>query len=237
MKTCWGIAAAITLLAGLAVADEGKPSPSLKWEETIQGFEKQDAATPVAPGGILFLGSSSIRMWDLEKWFPGMPALNRGFGGSEIADSLYYFDRVVVPYAPKAIVFYAGDNDMARGKTAEQVTNDYKAFAAKVHEALPDATLIFVPIKPSTARWRLYPEMKKANDAIKALTEMDEREFFLEFEAHMLDDKGKPKKDLLQEDGLHMTEDGYQIWTDLVKPQLEALLTSNNEETAPTPSE
>tara|TARA_R110001592_G_scaffold51123_2_gene157663 strand:+ start:176 stop:895 length:720 start_codon:yes stop_codon:yes gene_type:complete len=239
MLKTWGFVAAIVVVAGLALADEEKPSPSLKWEEAIQAFEKQDAENPVAPGGILFLGSSSIRMWDLGKWFPDMPVLNRGFGGSEIADSLYYFDRLVVPYGPKAIVFYAGDNDVAHGKTAEQVLDDYKAFAARVHEAFPEAKLLYVPIKPSLARWNLYPEMKKANDSIKAAIETDERETYIEIEGPMLDDKGKPKKDLLLEDGLHMTDGGYQIWTDLVKPQLTTMLAPKAEsvEAAPPTSE
>ena len=228
----------LLLLAGLAHTDEEKPSPSLKWEEAIQAFEKQDTTAPVAPGGILFLGSSSIRMWDLGKWFPDMPVTNRGFGGSEIADSLYYFDRLVVPYAPKAIVFYAGDNDVAKGKTADRVAADYQAFAAKVFEVLPEAKLFYMPIKPSTARWRLYPEMKKANDAIKAHISTDERQVYVDIEAQMLDDKGKPRKELLLEDGLHMTDAGYQIWTDLVKPQLDALLVPIAEpvvEAAPAP--
>lgn len=214
---------ATVLIAGAVTAAE-EESPSKRWESSIQGFEKQDAENPIVPGGILFLGSSSIRMWDLNQWFPDLPAVNRGFGGSEIADSIYYFDRLVVPYAPAAIVFYAGDNDVAKGKTADQVTNDYKAFAGKVHEAFPEARLFYVAIKPSTARWNLYPEMKKANVAIKTHTETHEREIFLDIEAGMLDAKGKPKKELLLKDGLHMTDAGYQIWTDLVKPQLEALL-------------
>ena len=228
----------LLLLTGLVQADDEKPSPSLKWEDTIQAFEKQYAAAPVAPGGILFLGSSSIRMWDLGKWLPDMPAVNRGFGGSEIADSLYYFDRLVLPYAPKAIVFYAGDNDIAHGKTADQVTKDFQAFSARVIEALPEAKLFYVPIKPSTARWRLYAEMKKANETIKAHIDMDERQVYLDIEPHMLDDKGKPRKDLLLEDGLHMTDAGYQIWTDLVKPQLDTLLAPKADpaaEAAPAP--
>ncbi len=217
------LATTFIVVAGMAGAEE-KVSPSEKWATSIQGFEKQDQDKPVASGGILFLGSSSIRMWNLGKFFPGMPVLNRGFGGSEIADSIYYFDRVVVPYAPAAIVFYAGDNDVAHGKTAEQVTKDYTIFAGKVHEIFPEARLLYVPIKPSIARWNLYPEMKKANEAIKAHCESDEREIFIDIEAKMLDAKGKPRKELLLKDGLHMTDAGYQIWADLVKPHLVAVL-------------
>lgn len=228
------IVAATAGVTGPAFGDEETKSPSLKWEEAIQAFEKQAAETPIAPGGVLFVGSSSIRMWDLPKWFPGMPTVNRGFGGSEIADSIYYFDRIVTPCQPAAIVFYAGDNDIARGKLAEQVFEDYKAFAAKVHEALPDSTLFFIAIKPSIARRNLYGEMKKANDLIKTYAETQEKEHFIDIGPPMIDDKGNAKKDLLLEDGLHMTDGGYQIWTDMVKPPLEALLAPAVEEVVET---
>jgi len=237
----WGMIATLVFTAGLARADEEKESPSLRWEENIQAFEKQDGEQPVAPGGVLFVGSSSIRMWDLAHWFPDLPTLNRGFGGSEIADSIYYFDRVVAPYKPAAIVFYAGDNDIAKGKTAESVFEHYKTFAARVHEALPEATLLFVGIKPSVSRWRLYPEMKKANELIRAHTEGQEREIFIDVEGPTTDDKGNPRKDLLLDDGLHLNEAGYEIWAGLVKGPLEELLApkadSPAEESDAAPSE
>ncbi len=117
----------LLLAAGPWAAADSPQDPALKWEPAIAAFEAQDQANPPTPGGILFLGSSSIRMWDLDTSFPGMAALNRGFCGSETSDSIYYFDRLVTPYAPSAIVFYAGDNDIARGKTAEQVTADFQS--------------------------------------------------------------------------------------------------------------
>jgi lysophospholipase L1-like esterase len=210
----FGMSLAISLAAH---AEDRAPE---RWEKAIAAFEAQDKANPPKPGGILFLGSSSIRMWDLGRWFPDLPVLNRGFGGSEISDSIHYFDRVVVPYKPSAIVFYAGDNDMARGKSAEQVASDFKAFAGKVWEALPDTRILFIGIKPSTARWNLYPEMKKANQRIQAYAGEEARLTFVDIEADMLGADGAPRKDLLKDDGLHMTEEGYRIWTDSVTAAL-----------------
>lgn len=211
----------LALLSGFVSAEEVDTSPA-RWEKTIAGFEAKDKENPVAPGGILFLGSSSIRMWELGKWFPGSPVLNRGFGGSEISDSLYYFDRIVLPYKPSAIVFYAGDNDIARNKSPETVTEDFKNLAAKVWEHLPETRILFIGIKPSTARWNLYPEMKKVNDAIRQLALSDPRLVLVDVESVMLGEDGLPRQEFLQKDGLHMTDAGYAAWTKLVSPLLPA---------------
>lgn len=192
-----------------------------RWEETIAAFEAQDQEHPPEPGGMLFLGSSSIRMWDLEEWFPDMHVLNRGFGGSQISDSIHYFDRVVAPYEPSAIVFYAGDNDVAVGKPAARVAGDFETFSGKMWAALPETEIYFIGIKPSTARWELYPEMKKANEAVAAQAAEEPRLTYVDIEDAMLGEDGIPRKDLLLKDGLHMTDEGYRIWTELVKAALE----------------
>lgn len=214
-------ALALCSFASLALAQEAE-NPHAQWEKAIADFEAQDREKPVAPGGILFLGSSSIRMWDLEKSFPGRPVLNRGFGGSQIADSLYFFDRVVLPYKPATIVFYAGDNDIAREKTAETVTADFQSLAAKVWEHFPETRILFIGIKPSTARWNLYPEMKKVNEAIGQWAQSEKRILLVDVEKAMLGEDGMPRQELLQKDGLHMTEEGYAVWTKLVTPLLPA---------------
>jgi len=214
-------ALALCSIAGLALAQEAENSHA-QWEKAIADFEAQDREHPVAPGGILFLGSSSIRMWDLEKSFPGRPVLNRGFGGSQIADSLFFFDRVVLPYQPSTIVFYAGDNDIAREKSAETVTADFKALAANVWEHFPETRILFIGIKPSTARWNLYPEMKKVNEAVREVSKTESRLVLVDVEAAMLGEDGMPRQELLQKDGLHMTEDGYAAWTKLLTPLLPA---------------
>lgn len=210
---------ALTILSGLTHAQEAKDSPA-QWEKAIAKFEAEDREHPVAPGGILFLGSSSIRMWELDKWFPGRSVLNRGFGGSQVADSLYYFDRVVQPYQPSTIVFYAGDNDIAQNKSADTVVADFKALAARVWERFPETSILYIGIKPSTARWNLYPEMKKVNEAVRQMAQSEPRLRLVDVEPVMLGDDGLPRQELLQKDGLHMTDDGYAAWTKLLLPLL-----------------
>jgi lysophospholipase L1-like esterase len=195
-------------------------SPHARWEAVIAKFEEQDAESPPPQGANLFVGSSSIRMWDLDESFPEFDVINRGFGGSQIADSTYFAERLVIKHAPKVVVLYAGDNDIAGGKDAEQVHANYKAFVATVHEALPETTIAFIAIKPSTARWELVDEMRTANALIEAETEEDERLVFIDIDPLMLNDEGTPREDYLLGDGLHLTRDGYKVWAKAVRPHL-----------------
>jgi lysophospholipase L1-like esterase len=150
-----------------------------------------------------------------------MPVINRGFGGSQISDSTRYVDRVVIPYKPKTIVFYAGDNDLAAGRTPEQVLGDFKAFAAKVHESLPDTRIYFISIKPSHKRWHLVEQMREANRLVKAFTETSPATLgYVDVFTPMLTSDGKPRPELLGPDGLHVTRKGYELWRDVLTPVL-----------------
>jgi len=190
------------------------------WEGAIMKFELLDKDTPPKPGGILFVGSSSIVFWDLKAAFPDLPVLNRGFGGSQISDVLHFFDRVVVPYAPKTVVFYSGDNDLASGKSGEQVIADYKEFFARVRAAFPEAKIINFPVKPSVSRWKLYDVQKEVNAAVKEMLAADKNAVYIDYVDRMIGPDGKPNADLLREDGLHMNEKGYAIWNEMLKPHL-----------------
>jgi hypothetical protein len=199
---------------------EPAEKPANRWEPRIQAFEAIDKESPPPEGGILFIGSSSIVGWDLGKCFPGLPAINRGFGGSEIADSVHFADRIVWPYKPKIIVLYAGDNDIAKGKTPQQVLADYRAFVRRVREKLPQTRIVFVAIKPSIRRWQLVDKMREANRLIRAVAEKDERQVFVDIDPPMIGPDGKPRKELFKPDGLHLDSDGYKLWSGLVRPHL-----------------
>ena len=188
------------------------------WVAEMAVFEQQDRATPPRPGGIVFVGSSSIRFWDLKKSFPGMPVLNRGFGGSEVADSVNHVDLLVLRHKPGKVVFYAGDNDIAGGKSPEQVSADFRAFVAKVHAALPATRIAFIGIKPSLQRWMLVGQMRKANDLIRKFCEADRRLAYIDVDGPMLGPDKTPRRDLFVGDGLHLTPKGYELWTGLVRP-------------------
>ena len=210
----------LLLLTALMSPLSAKPK---NWDPSIRAFEKYDAENPHPEKSILFIGSSSVRMWKLKNSFPGLPTMNRGFGGSELSDSLQYFARIVLPYRPKAILLYAGDNDIGNGENAEQVIADYKAFAAKVRSQLPKTHFAFLPIKPSLKRWSLWPEMKKANEAIQKLATADSKLHYIDTVTPMLSEGGTPKKEFFIADGLHMTVDGYKAWTAIVAPWLDSI--------------
>lgn len=212
------LGAALAWLA-IGAAAQTPPAPD-RWEPAIRAFEEADKTNPPPAGGIVFVGSSSIRLWNLEASFPGLPVINRGFGGSELADSVRYAGRIVLPYRPETIVLYAGENDLWRGKTAEQVRDDFQAFTALVFAALPEARIIYIPPKPGPTRWEKYPEFRRTGAFIRELCERDSRLMYLSIEEPMLGADGKPRPELFVADGVHMSDAGYEIWTSLLKPLL-----------------
>lgn len=202
---------------------ETPPPPKSRFEEAIRAFEREDERKPPPRGAILFLGSSSIRLWKLDRSFPDLDAINRGFGGSEISDSIEHASRIVLPYRPRTIVFYAGDNDIAAGKTPERVAADFKRLVDIVHADLPETRIVYISIKPSIARWQLVDAMRDANRRIEKLCAADERLLFVDIDRPMLGEDGRPRRELLVDDGLHLSEKGYELWTKKVSEALEKI--------------
>jgi lysophospholipase L1-like esterase len=215
-------AAAVWLLAlGAAVlpAQDAKPAVD-KWEAEIRKFEEADQKMPPVEGANAFIGSSSIRMWKLGSSFPNHVCLNRGFGGSEMADSARYVDRIVLPAKPKVIVLYAGDNDIANKKTPTQVRDGYRVFRDKVQTVLPDSKIVLIGLKPSPSRWKLREAALEANRLLQAEVVAGKNQAFIDVWSAMLGEDGMPKPELFQKDNLHMTDAGYRIWNELIEPQL-----------------
>ncbi len=219
-KKADGVIKSLLAKGGFPAGAKLKPKKPNRWEKNIKRFEERDKTAPPPTGKILFLGSSSIVRWNTGKLFPNHTTINRGFGGSQISDSLEFADRILLPYRPKTIVFYAGDNDIASGESAQQVVDDYKALIAKVHDKLPKTKFVFVAIKPSTKRRNLWNKMKRANEAIAELSKSDQRLEYLDIATPMLSPDGTPKKQLLAGDGLHLSPQGYKLWTSLALPLL-----------------
>lgn len=198
--------------------------PASRWEAAIAKFESRDVLVPPVPGQILFIGSSSVRFWlTLEHDMTGLPVLNRGFGGSQFSDLIDFTPRIVLPYRPSVIAVYEGDNDIAAGKTSDRVVADFNSFVALVKANLPDARVCFISIKPSLLRAEMWPEMSLANTKIAAIVANDPLLCYLDVASPMLDESGSAKPELFVEDGLHMNADGYRIWSEVVRPQVEAL--------------
>jgi lysophospholipase L1-like esterase len=216
---------ATLLMAGVcarALLAQTPAAPGLdpkRFEADIQAFEAADRAHPPSPGGVVLVGSSSIKNWtDVGTDFPGVPPLNRGFGGSTMADVVYYMGRIVTPYHPRLVVLYAGDNDMVEGRMPERVLADYRAFVARLRRALPATRLVFISIKPSPARRAFIDRMRETNRLIRALIARDNLQTYVDVFAPMLDSTGQPRPELFQADSLHLTRAGYLLWRSLLAP-------------------
>lgn len=221
MRSPHRIFAALFAIALTAAVSADEATNPTRWEKAIAAFEAEQAAHPAAPDSILFVGSSSIRLWDLKASWPGEALVNHGFGGSLLADTVHFFDRIVAPIRPRAIVVYAGDNDIAKGRDAAAVASSFQALVEKRDRALPGVPLIYIPIKPSIKRWELWPEMKKANDRIAALCVAGDALYLADTAAVMLKGtEGAPAPEWFAADGLHLSPKGYQSWTETVSAAL-----------------
>jgi lysophospholipase L1-like esterase len=216
------LAAPVWIVAG-GESRVSDPDPQ-RFAEAIEGFAHWDAKNAWPDDPILFVGSSSIRMWATREAFPDWPVVNRGFGGAHISDVNHYFDRVVKPYAPRVIVFYCGDNDIAAGKSPEQVLTAYRDFTKRVRDLAAETQIIYLPIKPSISRWKHWPAMQEANALIRAFIEQDASHTYVDVATPMLDDNGEPRKELLISDGLHLSEEGYRLWNVTLRPHVNSII-------------
>ena len=218
----------ITLLACLPMAagsssfahDEAKKTwdPGVKWAGADAEFKKQDAENPPEQGGIVFLGSSSFRMWDVERFFPDLNVINRGFGGSTMPDAVHFAERWLVPLKPGCLLVYEGDNDIKNGASAKEVFANYQALIEIFDRTLPETPVIFVPIKPSISRWTLWPEMKKANKLVADFSAQRKNLYYADIVTPMFEFNGLPKAFLFKSDGLHLNDVGYEIWKSVIDP-------------------
>ena len=216
----------LILLCG-CVASLAKDNPAEKWEKTIRQFEQWDSKNTFPSDAVLFVGSSSIRMWPTRECFGEFAVLNRGFGGSQISDVNYFVERIVLRYGPKVIVFYAGDNDVAAGKSARRVFEDYEKFIKLVHKKLPGTRIIYIGIKPSGSRWSLWPVMNQANTMIKDFSGKDGRLYYFDSATPLLSSDGKPNADFFLKDQLHLNDKGYEVWTKRLRPIIEKAVKAN----------
>jgi lysophospholipase L1-like esterase len=228
LRFALGAAALLNLAPAGRAADapksEEKPaakSPSERWEKEIRAFEAADRKQPPPEGAIVFTGASGIRMWKtLAEDFPDQKVINRGFGGSEMADADYYADRIVIPYKPRLIVIQAGGNDINNGKSPEQVFADFKAFVEKVRAKLPDVRIAYLSMNPSPSRWAQRDKQQKGNQLIREYIAAGKNLDYIDFWDAMLGPDGQPRADLFIQDRLHNNAAGYKIRADIVRPHL-----------------
>ncbi len=197
--------------------------PPETWEAEIRAFEQEGQRSPPPLGAIVFTGSSSIRMWTtLAADMAPLAVLNRGFGGSQAHQALFFAPRIVLPYRPRGVVLYAGENDLeARtGKRPEDVLAEVAAFADLLAREVPQARLYLLSVKPSPARRRRWPLVRRLNELLATLAREDARRVWVDVATPSFDRRGHRRRELFLEDGLHLSPAGYVLWTAVLRPRL-----------------
>lgn len=202
-----------------ASAERVLPGSEALWEDVLATFAASDLKHAPEPGGVLFVGSSSIRLWDsLETDFADAPVIKRGFGGSRLSDCVRLMDRLVIKYRPRIVMLYAGDNDLAEGSTPEEVLERVKAFAEGVHRRLPETRIRFISIKPSPARHALLDRARAANRLVQEYAGTHPSLDYVDVFTPMLTADGSPRRELFGPDALHLNGAGYALWRTILRP-------------------
>jgi lysophospholipase L1-like esterase len=204
-----------------AVADSDAQRIS-KWRRKLRQFDESDRRNPPKPGGIVFVGGSSIERWEsLAEDFSPHYVLNRAVGGSHLRHVRRFADRVIVPYRPRMIVLYAGDNDVGTGRTPDQVLAHFDALVKRVHEELPCVTIAFISIKPSLARRGLLARIKETNKKVERYAAEHEHVKYIDVFTAMLKDNGDIRAELFDKSGQHINWAGYELWKRIIAPHLD----------------
>ena len=209
------------LQAGLAGAQT--KAPVHRFEKDIATFEAADQKNPPPKDAILFVGDSTFTRWkSIQEDLPDYTVINRGFGGSQMADLLHFTDRVVIPYKPRLIIVQEGGNDLHSGRSPEQVVGDVKAFVEKVQSALPGVPIAIGSLAPSPGRWSEIETRKRLDALIKAFVATQKNVSFIYYFDAFIGPDGKPREDLFIEDRTHPSPLGYQLRAKMIRPFLGA---------------
>jgi lysophospholipase L1-like esterase len=191
------------------------------WQD-IQEFKRLDSISFPKKNSILFIGSSSIRLWkDVQSAFPGYKIINRGFGGSTLPQVEMYAKDIIFPYRPRQIVIYCGENDLtSQGINADSVFNRFQSLFYIIRGRLKNVDIVFISMKPSPSREHLMSEMALGNKMIEEFLREKKKAAFVDVYSLMLEENGLPRKDLFVKDMLHLNREGYSIWEKALKPYL-----------------
>lgn len=192
-----------------------------RFQKEINEFKEKDKKSFPPKDAILFVGSSSFTKWtDVQDYFPSYPIINRGFGGSVLNDVIGYANDIIIPYHPRQVVIYCGDNDIADGAKAPDVLKRFTDLFNIIRTGLPQASVVYISIKPSPSRARLMPVMEEANAAIRKFLSGYPATGYVDVYHPMLTDAGNPKPEIFLGDSLHMNAQGYKIWQQAITPFL-----------------
>jgi lysophospholipase L1-like esterase len=192
-----------------------------RWEKDIAAMEAADRDAPPAKGGIVFIGSSTIRLWKtLAQDYPGRNVINRGFGGTELIDSTYFADRLVFPHEPKQVIIRAGGNDISNGRLPREVAADFGEFVRLIHSKLPKAEILFIGWNPSIARWGQTDKLVEMNRLVREMALEMPHVAYIDAVSFVIGPDGLPRPELFVKDGLHFSPEGYKLLAEIVRPYL-----------------
>lgn len=195
--------------------------PQTRWDKSIAQYEHKDSVSKPEPGGILMLGSSSFTIWqDVGDYFPGRNMVNRGFGGSQMSDVLYFKERLILPYQPKQIILYEGENDIAAGEKPDSIFAELMQLVKWTRGQLPGIQISIVSMKPSPKRWDLKETLLEMNKKLKQFAAENENIDFINIWEPLIEPDGVPVNENYREDLLHLNANGYKIWQKAMAPYL-----------------
>jgi lysophospholipase L1-like esterase len=219
---------------------DAAPSPAYlaaqaRWRAELSAFDAADRQQWPSEGGVVFVGSSTIRFWTrLAQDFPQLPVvINRGFGGSTMADCSFFAPELVLRYKPRHVLVYAGDNDLAEGRTPIQVLESFAQFANAVREALPEIRISYISIKPSPSREKLLPKVREANDIVAAYLRRLPNSDYIDVFTPMMGADGRPRAELFIRDQLHLNDEGYRLWRTVIAGHLPAVVQADIRQARP----
>lgn len=209
------------LVFSFALSAEEYP-PTDRWDYAMIGFKLEDEINPKPKGGIVMTGSSSMRFWDhrIHEDLKPLSVVSKGFGGSNMNDVLTYLDLLVLSHDPRAVVIYEGDNDVAQGVPVPTIVDAYQKTIARIHEHNKQIRIYLLSVKPSVLRESMWPTMQAVNKELQDIAASDQRISYIDVATPMLNPDGSANESLLISDGLHMNQQGYDIWRDTVAPFL-----------------
>jgi lysophospholipase L1-like esterase len=193
-----------------------------KWEKEVAAYEAADRQSPPPKGGILFIGSSTIRRWKtLAEDYSGYKVINRGFGGTEIVDSTHFADRLIFPHEPRQIFLRAGGNDIHAGRTPKEVARDFKDFVDVIHARLPNTEILYISVSPAPSRWSESDKYRELNRLIREMAlEMPRVGFVDTYNMVLNPVDGSARPELFVKDRLHLSPEGYKLLAEWVRPFL-----------------
>lgn len=199
----------------------------IAWDKEIQKFEQLDKTEVYPENSIIFTGSSSIKLWStLKDDMAPFPVIHRGYGGARLSDLAVYADRIIYPHKCSAVVIFVANDIIGQegDKSPEEVGRLFSYILKTIRKKLPETPVFWISITPTSSRWKVWPQIKEANNIIRDICGKNKNTFFIPTEHAFLNEKGQPRDELFRPDLLHLNAEGYKVWTQVIKPEIAKVL-------------